>query len=402
MKDQEPLTQEAFQKALQLRDDIRGLLEGRMSYLQYKGLDPAIHLPSANWGLEEGLHGLYRTVLAGDYSVLNNLRLFTQIFTGFQLISQSGGEGLPLPGEVPPDLDERLLALVRRAGSRLPPEVKRYLETVRHLPRVLHITPPQTLGEVGWLVDGKIINHDTDAYLERILLLAECGILWKLRHRRPAKGSRLEGVERPLILEIGSGYGGLAYHLKKLLPRARYVLVDIPESLVMSSLYLSTLFPYEDNVLITPANIGDLRKETGGFTFVPNYLFDECTAAGLEFDLAINTLSMSEMSEKQVRYYCAGLAGLLGDKGVFFEQNRDTRFRGYLDARRFIADCLPFCLPLHSPFRQLHQGAAHLWAARPVPPFLWRNSREVGKSFVAPRGTWPPLLKRLGKFLLKA
>jgi hypothetical protein len=218
-------------------------------------------------------------------------------------------------------------------------------------------------------VNGKVVNYDTDAYLERVLLLAESGKLWELRGRGVA--------DRPRILEIGSGYGGLAYHLKKLIPQARYFLVDIPESLLLSSLYLHTLFAGADNAVVTPDNLGDLGKQSAGFTFLPNYLFDHCLAAGQPFDLVINTLSMSEMSAKQVRYYGSGIARLLGCRGVFFEQNRDTRFRGLLDARLIIRECLPYHVPLTCPFRGLTQGRAHLWAAAPMPPYLWRPSEEV-------------------------
>ena len=65
-----------------------------------------------------------------------------------------------------------------------------------------------------------------------------------------------------------------------------YTIVDLPESLVYSSMYLSACF--ED-----------------GFRFTPNYKFHELEAE--RFDLAINTLSMSE---SQVRAYCQTLPAM--------------------------------------------------------------------------------------------
>src|SRR5207249_4897330 len=150
-------------------------------------------------------------------------------------------------------------------------------------------------------------------YLERLVLLAESGKLGEVRCAR-----------QPRVIEIGGGFGGLGYHFHKLVPQARCFIVDIPESLLFSSIYLTRFFSSENNVLLTPDNLEELGRSDPGFTFVPNYLFDALVGSGVTFDLAINTLSMSEMTEKQVRYYCSGLRRLLGERGAFFEQNQDN------------------------------------------------------------------------------
>src|SRR6266852_5896698 len=108
LRDQVPLTQEAYSRTLQLRERLRTTIEGRQSYIKRTGLDPDIHLPGGNWELGGGLYEAVRTVLDGDYSILNNLRLFCQNFTGFQLTSLSLSEGKPFPREVPADLDDQL------------------------------------------------------------------------------------------------------------------------------------------------------------------------------------------------------------------------------------------------------------------------------------------------------
>ena len=376
LKDQRALTPAEFERIVQLREQVRGLVEGRRTFIEKSGRDPEIHLPRGNWELGGELYDAYRRLLTGDYAVVNSLRLFSQIFTGFQLLVMERCANLPIPQTVPPDHD---LWLAERA-KKVDDTVLAYLKEIRYLPEALHISPPPVFGEVGWLADGKIINHDTWAYLERMVLLAESGRLWEMRNR-PAGG------RPPHILEIGSGYGGLAYHIKKLVPHARYFCVDIPESLLFSSCYLSTLFANEDNVLVTPNNLGGLVRDRPGFTFVPNYLFDDCCAAGVEFDLVINTLSMSEMAEKQVRYYAHGIAKLIGGRGVFFEQNQDNRSVGFIDARRVIAEVMPFCVPLHSAVCPLTQGKAHLWCTHWLEPYAWLESRP----YIAP----PSRVRRL-------
>jgi hypothetical protein len=374
LKDQIPISQEAYQRADGLRAEVRALIDGRQEFLRRTGRSPEIHLPQGIWKLGRKLYDACKVVMDGDYAIINNLRLFAQIFTDFQLITLSRGAGLPIPTAIPPDLDERLSVLARSPG----PCMDAYLRTIAHLPDALHLTPPNVFGEVGWLSDGKIINDDTNACVERVALLAECGKLWELRNRTPARAA-LPGNrwQRPRILEIGAGHGGLAYQLMKLIPDARYIVLDIPEALLFASIYLSTLWAEKDNVFITPANVGDLGKDSAGFTFVPNFLFDECAAAGLEFDLVINTLSMSEMSERQIVYYCEGIKCLLGPRGVFFEQNQDNRPVGMLDAKLLIAQCMPLCLPLRSFAVPVTRGQPHLWAVAPVEPYQWCPSADI-------------------------
>jgi SAM-dependent methyltransferase len=367
LRDQEPLSASAFNRALELRDRIGGLIKGRETFLRKTGRDPAVHMPRGNWDLGNDVYTGHWALMRGDYEVVNHLRLFSQVFTGFQLLSLSHDHHSVnvIPTAVPDDADERFAALAATPGEG----VEGYLESVNYLPEELHISPPAMFGEVGWLYDGKILNRDTFGYLERMVLLAESGKLWELRNRDRSGW-------RPRILEIGSGYGGLAYHIKKLIPQARYYCVDLPESLLFSSIYLSTLFEHEDNLLVTPDNLSALRADSPGFTFLPNYLFDDCCDAGLSFDLIINTLSMSEMVEAQVHYYCQGIVRLLAQDGVFFDQNQDNRSVGFIDAKQHIARCLPFCLPLRSPVRPLTRGMAHLWATNRFRPYLWLASHE--------------------------
>src|SRR5690606_27629068 len=105
-----------------------------------------------------------------------------------------------------------------------------------------------------------------------------------------------------------------------------------------SALYLTTLFPDERNVLVTsPEMIGN-DLEYPGFTFVPNYLLPEARNGGLRLDLAINTLSLSEMAPTQVRSYCALVRDSLAPGAAFFEQNQDNRHLGLLNAELLVAE----------------------------------------------------------------
>jgi hypothetical protein len=103
------------------------------------------------------------------------------------------------------------------------------------------------------------------------------------------------------VFELGSGYGGLARVLKLLNPDARFVLCDLPTTLYFCYVFLRRHFPnctfkvldQEENLALSPLQ--------ADFTFVPAPLAER--AAGLSFDLAVNTSSLSEMTQSAVDWY---------------------------------------------------------------------------------------------------
>jgi hypothetical protein len=148
-------------------------------------------------------------------------------------------------------------------------------------------------------------------------LLHAAGVIDWIRDRAASAGS-------VNLLEIGAGYGGLACTLKRLVPQANYYICDLPESLLFSSLYLGLVCPQVPHTIHDGSDTPWQGCRDGGFTYIPNFLFDDFLKSGLRVDLALNTLSLSEMSPKQIRYYCQHVSRLVGDTGVFFQENYDN------------------------------------------------------------------------------
>ncbi len=306
-----------------------------------------------------GLYDGFRAVLSRDPRVLNHLRLWSQQFTGYRLFSMESAECRPFPhpDEIGAAADRRLAAL----GAAPDRWVGRYLRLAAKLPPSLCVAPPRQLGEIGWNVDGRTVSYDSYVYLERIAVLHECGVLDRLR-KIAAEG------RTPYVIEIGGGFGGLAYYLANLIPQLRIVIVDIPESLIFSSLYLSLALENGTHIYARPEEPADtFLSDTPGCSFIPNYLFDGLLGAGPRFDLAINTLSMSEMDAAQVEYYCLGLGQLLSDDGTFFEQNQNNTPIGRLDAQALIARHFGRQDLRSRLVGSLTQGTAHLWSRDGMP-----------------------------------
>src|SRR4029079_5641463 len=74
------------------------------------------------------------------------------------------------------------------------------------------------MGGFGYSVDGRLFNVDTIKFYEVLIGMERGGVLPAMR-----------GIDRPVVQEIGAGWGGFAYQFKTLLPRSTYVLVDFPE-----------------------------------------------------------------------------------------------------------------------------------------------------------------------------
>lgn len=377
LRDLRSISQQEFDTACRICEKIRQIVEARAAYINEHNLDQDIALPADNWAKEapNAIHDLYQLVITHKYDVINNLRLYTQPFTGYQLSQFSMGSGkTAILYPIPDNFDDEI--------EQMAPEpdhwVYRYITITRHIPKDIIATPPKILGEIGWDVDGSLVNHDTYVYQERLNLLYEAGIIDWLRKKVKASG----GVN---ILEVGAGYGGLAYYLKHIVPEANYYICDIPESLLFSSLYLAIVCSEYSRTIYDGTDKSILYEDDFGFKFIPNFMFDNLVSANIRIDLAINTLSFSEMSEKQVRYYAQNLSQMLGDTGVLFEQNPDSRPRNFMYCKLFLPDYFkskrtvdPMSIP------ELVLGAADIWANKRIsdnlrPIVKWWMLLKIGR-----------------------
>ena len=153
------------------------------------------------------------------------------------------------------------------------------------------------LGGFGYDIGGRLFNVDTLKFFEVLIGMERGGVLAAVRDR-----------ERPVVCEIGAGWGGFAYQFKTLFPRSTYVIVDFPELFLFSATYLGTVFPDARIAFVgadeSPASAGD-----ADFVFVPHTLAGRDTIGSP--DLLVNMVSFQEMTDAQVRGY-AGIAAAAG------------------------------------------------------------------------------------------
>jgi putative sugar O-methyltransferase len=109
------------------------------------------------------------------------------------------------------------------------------------------------------------------------------------------------GGRRPSsILEIGAGYGRLAYALLTLFPEATYTIIDIQPTRSISQWYLSQLFDPERLTFLSPEEASSLEPGS--------------------FDLGLSVSSLGEMTEAQIDGYLRLLDSVAGGGTVYLKQ----------------------------------------------------------------------------------
>jgi glycosyltransferase involved in cell wall biosynthesis len=149
------------------------------------------------------------------------------------------------------------------------------------------------MGGFGYRIGDHLFNVDTIKFFEVLIGMERGGVM-----------SAVRSIDRPVVCEIGPGWGGFIYQLKTLLPRATCVLVDFPELFLFSATYLGAMFPDARLLFVGvegTASIDGWRD--ADFVFVPHSL--SRLVSTLPLDLTVNMVSFQEMTDTQVRSYAA-------------------------------------------------------------------------------------------------
>lgn len=345
--DSKPLNTAEYARACGVCDWAANQVSGRDNYIARHGLDVSINNPAANWDASKEHFSGYRAIASKDRKILNNLRLFTQAFSGHYM-GLAIAQGLPFPRSVPQDFDVQISTILDEisAGNTVW-WTERRDKLIAEFPELGAMSLPIAFGESGFREEGKVLNHDTFTYLERLGLMKASGVLDDLNNGR-----------RVVVLEIGSGFGALAHMMRNAVPNLTYICLDLPESLCFAALYLSR---FNSNICLVDeaTDLSGLAKYD--YVFLPNYMFHRLIEVGVRVDLAINTLSMSEMTQEQVQKYCEGISLLIGNTGAFFEQNQNNKSVGLCFAKEIAAEVFSDGRPLQLPMMDLTQGSATLW-----------------------------------------
>lgn len=269
--------------------------------------------PSQMW--RENVDAFRYLLEDDDLAPFEQLRKHTHHITG------DPGRKLHAVSSTPSSLLDPFLPLRRRflgldARTERARRYERWLRATRPERKLLDVVvePPQLGGaEIpSSVLDGRPYNFETSRFLVVLQNIKEWGAV-------PFDRAGLR------VLDLGGGWGGLAYFMRQLFADSHVTVIDLPETLIFSIPYLmqcdparTFYMPGRGDGLGDPAAMGSVD-----YSFYSPGIFERTPPR--TFDLIVNTGSMAEMTADQVRYYIAQIKRV--GKGAFYSFNEDRQGR---------------------------------------------------------------------------
>ena len=160
---------------------------------------------------------------------------------------------------------------------------------------------PPLLGAFGFPRRDTFYNADTIRYMKAIAALHDGGVLGAFRGLARGK----------LVWEIGGGWGGFAFHFKHVCPGVTYVISGLPETMLLSSVYLQALVP-DARVRFfdpdAPEAIWNNWSEAD-FIFIPEGALSRVTLPHVELVLDLQALQSMTAARRDAHIQRAFSAG---------------------------------------------------------------------------------------------
>jgi len=123
------------------------------------------------------------------------------------------------------------------------------------------------------------------------------------------------------ILEIGAGYGNLAHKIKIIFKKSKYIIIDLPEVLLIQHYYLSKNNPsYKIVNLLDTNNVNtNVDKIDCDILLVPFHLYKNYQ---FNFDVVINNRSFGEMPKETLTDYIDWIQKNISLNGILYTVNR--------------------------------------------------------------------------------
>lgn len=188
------------------------------------------------------------------------------------------------------------------------------------------------------------------------------------------------GTRRLTAVEIGPGTGLLALAIKQLLPNSALVLVDLPETLAFSSIFLTMVLPEKRFLFLDGFDREPDSWQKYDFILITPEAARRLPSASI--DLALNTDSMQEMELPAIREYFTLLRRLLRPPALFYSSNRVEKFIGAGATR--LAD-YPYAEGDRDLFSRENAFMHYRWIWKKFHyriPYPWREPRRGGEVMI--------------------
>lgn len=136
----------------------------------------------------------------------------------------------------------------------------------------------------------------------------------------------LDDVERPVVADLGAGYGKLAYFTLRDMNNSCFVDFDLPETLCLAAYYLMKTWPKKKVLLYGEEEYSEKSHGKYELIFMPSYEIENIGQSSI--DLFINKNSLGEMTREAAINY---VHYIMSSTKYFFHMNHDIFPNVYSD-----------------------------------------------------------------------
>jgi putative sugar O-methyltransferase len=129
-----------------------------------------------------------------------------------------------------------------------------------------------------------------------------------------------QNIKIEKIVEIGGGYGNFSNKCKTLFPHIKYIIIDLPEVLLLQHYYLSSMnSKYKIINLIDNSIDIDIENDKYDFLLIPYNIYNNYN---FTFDVIVNKRSLGEMPKIVLEDYFKWIQKNIKKDGLFYLVNR--------------------------------------------------------------------------------
>jgi hypothetical protein len=147
-------------------------------------------------------------------------------------------------------------------------------------------------------------------------------------------GSILSGLicdfERPVIADLGAGYGKLAYFSLRDIKEFTFIDFDLPETLCLAAYYLMMVYPDKKALLYGEEDYSSDAHKKYDLIFMPSYEIQKIGKSTV--DIFINKNSLGEMTKEAAVNYISYISEAA--KKYFFHMNHEIKPNVYSNNER--------------------------------------------------------------------
>lgn len=134
-------------------------------------------------------------------------------------------------------------------------------------------------------------------------------------------GRLIKAETSKCVVEMGGGFGGMAYYLIRDNPDLTYVDLDLPENMALTAYYLLKAFPDKKILLFGEEKLSDESIQDYDIIIMPSFEIGNLSTNSTS--LVFNSYSLAEMSKETIDTFIAEFTRLICEKGYFLHVNHN-------------------------------------------------------------------------------